>query len=236
MVILTFWLIYTCLSWLKHVVNWKYLSANQKLRILWHLEVDILYRVQQCPTCVFSCWKSGACISLCFVFRNQACIFWNCHFYLFKTPKHIWVMKTRKGAKRQEPKENSENCTTSSNTVSDTTDASHVSASSTDDLRNAALLERIESVVECAVAKVMEKERVKFKEYMEEREKKFKEILDEKLASLHKLEVSLDKKNQRYSRSQTNSGDHCRKCWSTDATHRPSWTVFAAEQHQGPGS
>lgn len=57
-------------------------------------------------------------------------------------------------------------------------------------------LDRIDTVVQRAVAVAMERERRKLSDDMEKRENNLRELLDEKLASLHDLEVSIDSKLQ----------------------------------------
>ena len=58
-------------------------------------------------------------------------------------------------------------------------------------------LDRIDTVVQRAVAVAMERERQKLNNDMEKRENKLCELLDEKLASLQNLEISIDSKLQK---------------------------------------
>ena len=76
---------------------------------------------------------------------------------------------------------------------------------------SSANLNRIDSVVQKAVAVAMERERKLLRSDMEKRENKLQEILDEKLASLHDLEASIDTKLSQLRDLSSTVGDNTSK-------------------------
>ena len=58
-------------------------------------------------------------------------------------------------------------------------------------------IDRLDSIVQEAVAKAMERERVKIRDDMQRMENNMRDILDQKLSCLHDLEVAIDRKLQK---------------------------------------